>query len=100
MAPKRALIISPGDSVANVLEDVAAGEEVAARLGSETVLVRAVEPIPFGFKVALHDVAQGEPVYKYGEIIGKASLPIARGALVHVHNLEGARGRGDLQARR
>lgn len=96
MAPKRGLILSPEDSVANVLEDVSAGEEIAARLGDETAIVRAVESIPFGFKVALRDIAQGEPVRKYGEIIGKASQPIRAGSLVHVHNLEGARGRGDL----
>jgi altronate dehydratase small subunit len=35
-------------------------------------------------------------VLKYGESIGVASSDIQMGQLVHVHNLEGARGRGDL----
>ena len=100
MVQRRALIISPGDNVANVLEDVAAGEEIAARLGTEAVAVQAVERIPFGFKVALEDVPAGEQVRKYGEVIGRASQTIKRGQLVHVHNLEGARGRGDLQKSR
>ena len=97
MPPKRGLILDPRDSVANVLEDVAAGEEVAARSGDDTVTIRAVEPIPFGFKVALTDVASGEQVYKYGEVIGRASRPIRKGTLVHIHNLAGDRGRGDLR---
>jgi altronate dehydratase small subunit len=36
-------------------------------------------------------------VRKYGEMIGKASAAIAKGALVHIHNLEGTRARGDLE---
>ena len=39
----------------------------------------------------------GHPMQvKYGESIGVASSDIQEGQLVHVHNLEGARGRGDL----
>ncbi len=39
----------------------------------------------------------GETIRKYGETIGRASAPIMRGALVHIHNLEGTRARGDLE---
>jgi altronate dehydratase small subunit len=49
--------------------------------------------------MAVTDIARGEPVVKYGEMIGKASQDIRKGALVHIHNLEGARGRGDLHKR-
>ena len=97
MAEKRALILTTKDTVANALEEVAAGEVIAARIGDETRLVTALERIPFGFKVALEHVPLGGDVLKYGEVIGRASQPIAKGELVHVHNLEGARGRGDLQ---
>lgn len=96
MEAKRALIISGKDNVATALQDVDAGAPIAARLGQEVVEVSALEKIPFGFKVALGDIAKGEPVYKYGEIIGRASQPIKKGELVHVHNVEGTRGRGDL----
>lgn len=98
MEAKRALIISSKDNVATALEDVEAGAIVAARLNQEVVEVPAVEKIPFGFKIALVDIPKGEPVYKYGEIIGRASQPIKKGELVHVHNVEGTRGRGDLAA--
>ena len=96
MAAKRALIMDPKDNVATVVEEVEPGEEVAARVGQETHTVRAREKIPFGFKIALTDIPKGGTVVKYGELIGRASAPIARGELVHIHNVEGTRGRGDL----
>jgi galactarate dehydratase len=40
------------------------------------------ERIPQGHKVALKDLEKGEPIIRYGEIIGFASTPIARGAWV------------------
>lgn len=98
-AVRRALVLDPRDSVANALEAVAAGEAIAARVGDETVQVVAREAIPFGFKVALADLPAGAQVLKYGAIIGRASQPIRRGDLVHVHNLEGGRARGDLGRR-
>lgn len=96
---KRALILDPADNVASVIENVGAGETVTARIGDDATSLQALEDIPFGFKIALASIEAGQPVIKYGEVIGKASRPIARGALVHVHNVEGNRGRGDLQKR-
>ena len=42
--------------------------------------------VPFGHKVALRAIAQGEPVIKYGVAIGRATRTIASGEHVHVHN--------------
>jgi altronate dehydratase small subunit len=50
----------------------------------------------FGFKLALTDISKGSKVIKYGETIGLASQDIKQGQLVHIHNIEGARARGDL----
>ncbi len=99
MSSKRAIIMHPLDNVATVVEEVQPGEEIAAILGKEINPLAAVEKIPFGFKVALKEIAQGEIVRKYGEAIGKATTAIARGTVVHVHNLEGIRARGDLADR-
>jgi len=41
--------------------------------------VEAREPIGLGHKVALADIAAGESVPKYGQIIGFASRPIPAG---------------------
>jgi altronate dehydratase len=86
---KGVLVISQADSVATALEHVAAGTETTVRLGDQVSTIRALEPIPFGFKIALVDIPQGTHVLKYGESIGVASCDIQAGQLVHVHNIEG-----------
>jgi altronate dehydratase small subunit len=97
MVEKRSLILNPRDNVASVMEDVSPGDDVVVKGGKETHVLKAIEKIPFGFKMATADISRGEAVLKYGEVIGRASMHIKKGALVHVHNIEGARGRGDLQ---
>ncbi len=96
MPAKGALMLSAKDNVATLLEDVAAGTEVLVRLGAETRTVKSRESIPFGFKIALTDIARRASIIKYGETIGIASQDIKQGDMVHIHNLEGGRGRGDL----
>ena len=96
MVSRGALVFSPEDNVATILEDVKPGAEVLVRLGKEVSKIKTLESIPFGFKIAVSDIAKGANVVKYGESIGIASRDIKQGELVHIHNLEGARGRGDL----
>lgn len=99
MPAKRALIMHPADNVATAVEEIGAGEQVAVPLQGSTRSLVAAEAIPFGFKIALEAIPQGAVVRKYGETIGKASAAIPQGGLVHVHNLEGTRARGDLEKR-
>lgn len=96
MKPKRALILHFHDNVATVTEDVDVGDHIAAMLERDVHPIEAKEKISFGFKVALTNIPKGSTVYKYGEPIGTASKLIFKGQLVHIHNLEGSRGRGDL----
>jgi altronate dehydratase small subunit len=88
----RAIVLHPQDNVATALVDIEAGEGVIASQHHVT----AIERIPFGHKIALRSIARGGQVTKYGEPIGCAAHDIAEGAMVHVHNLESQRGRGDL----
>ena len=44
--------------------------------------LRLVEQIPQGHKVALADIGEGEAIRRYGEVIGRAAAPIARGSWV------------------
>ncbi|MBI5440852.1 MAG: UxaA family hydrolase [Deltaproteobacteria bacterium] len=94
---KRGLVLHGSDNVVTVLEDVHQGDVVACGGAPEASEVEAREAIPFGFKMALREIGPGEPVRKYGYPIGRAVKRVPRGALVHVHNLEGSRGRGDLR---
>lgn len=45
------------------------------------------DTIPAGHKQALRDIAQGEFVIKYGQIIGRATQDIKAGEWVHTHNV-------------
>src|SRR6202140_5437548 len=45
-----------------------------------------VERIPAGHKVGARAIAVGEPIRRYGQIIGFATAPIAPGAHVHEQN--------------
>ena len=48
--------------------------------------VTTVDRIPAGHKVAIKPIAQGEPIRRYGQIIGFATQPIAPGQHVHTQN--------------
>jgi len=83
-APKTPLYLrlSPEDDVVIALRDIAAGTRLAAEA------VTAAEKIPAGHKMATRAKRAGEPVRRYGQIIGFASTGISPGAHVHTHNLE------------
>ncbi len=92
--PADAIRLSPDDTVATVLRPVAAGEPVRVRCGAEVAVTTATEAVPLCHKIGLVPHRPGEPVRKYGEVIGEATLPIPAGAHVHVHNMRSRRGRG------
>jgi len=86
-----AVLLAASDNVATLLGPVTAGGEVVVDAAHGEVRIRALEPIALGHKIALADVAPGDRIVKYGECIGQATAPIARGAWVHVHNLRSLR---------
>lgn len=88
----RWIVLCEADNVATALADLDAGETVTTPAGDLALR----EPIAFGHKFALAEIAEGREVLKYGEAIGAASADIAPGDHVHTHNLAGLRGRGDL----
>lgn len=90
-----ALVMHARDHVATALQDLRAGEQAVCGTGSGTIVVALKQDVPFGHKFAIADIPEGTEVRKYGEVIGRSSAPIAAGEHVHVHNLEGIRGRGD-----
>src|SRR4051812_46209920 len=68
------------DDVAVALHDLSPGDLVQDK-------IRAAERVAAGHKVALTAVDAGEPVKKYGQIIGYAIVPIQPGEHVHTQNL-------------
>jgi altronate dehydratase len=96
VSPWQATALAEPDNVAVALEPIAAGDAVRVRTPDGIVTVTALEPIALCHKIALGDIRRGEAVTKYGECIGEATAPIARGAWVHVHNLRSRRGRAPV----
>ncbi len=93
-----ALCVDEKDNVATIFaNDIKDGQLVQIKDKSgNTTDVNVIGDVPYGHKIAVCDIACGEPVMKYGESIGRASKDIKRGEYVHIHNMEAMRGRGDL----
>jgi hypothetical protein len=90
------VVIAEADDVGTALRDLEPGETLSYRVGAREGIVVVRQRIPRGHKVALRDLAAGEVVRKYGAVIGRTTQPVGAGEHVHVHNLAGIRGRGDL----
>lgn len=71
------IAIQPQDDVIIALRDYVKGEQITLPDGASFALLHDV---PKGHKIAVHDLAQGADVMKYGFSIGIAQEPIAQGA--------------------
>jgi len=91
----KAVMMKRQDHVAVALVDLPKGTVVTVSCQDQTIAVELKDSIEFGHKFAVRAISNGEDILKYGEIIGVASRNIAAGEHVHIHNLEGKRGRGD-----
>ena len=89
---EKAVLLRSEDDVAVAKAELAAGTILED--GGTRIEVR--QDIKPGHKVARHAVATGEPVRRYGQVIGFATRDIAVGDHVHTQNL----GIGELTADR
>lgn len=80
-----AVKIHENDTVAVMPEKVSAGEAVGVTGTNE--VIKVLDDIPAGHKIALVEHAGGDWVIKYGIRIGKTSQPIKTGQHVHSQNL-------------
>ena len=72
--------IHQSDNVATALEKLETGSVLLRGDANETS-VETIEEIPDGHKIAVRDIKEGEPIVKYGVVIGK------KGSWVHLHNM-------------
>jgi altronate hydrolase len=79
MSSPRTIRLAPDDNVVIAVDQITPGATASGATASERV--------PRGHKMAIAPIAEGEPVRKYGQIIGFASKPIAPGQWVHEHNV-------------
>ena len=78
--PTLTIRLNPADTVVVARADILPGTSIPG----ENVVAKG--HIPAGHKISTHQVAEGDPVRRYGQIIGFASRPIAAGDHVHTHN--------------
>lgn len=82
-AANAAILLHARDNVAIARVALPASQSIQV----QDVTVRTTAAIPAGHKFATRAIRRGEPVYRYGNVIGFATEPIAPGDHVHVHNL-------------
>ena len=83
-----ALLMNSADNVVTTVAEIAKGENVCFMKGSEWVILKAVEDIPYCHKVALSDLTVGSEVIKYGESLGRLVRDVAKGGWVNDQNLK------------
>jgi altronate hydrolase len=78
------VLLREDDDVAVATRPLASGAQVQVPgRGPVTLLA----DVPAGHKVALRNLAAGELVRKYGQVIGQTTQPVRPGDHLHVHNL-------------
>lgn len=82
-AENAAIHLHSTDNVAIARVPLSTGQ--AIRVEGRSVHVE--DAIPAGHKVALAPIPAGEPVIRYGQVIGRARIRIEPGRHVHTHNL-------------
>ena len=75
----RTILLSPSDNVVAAVDTVDKGVVVNG--------VTAIDRIPRGHKMSLVGLAEGEPVIKFGQIVGFATKAVPPGSWLHEHNV-------------
>jgi altronate hydrolase len=96
MKPPDVIGLHPDDNVCVAARNLPGGASIRPSNGTLTPALSQGErehlvlgePVRMGHKIALVEIAPGQPVIKYGQIIGFASQPIAPGQWVHTHNVD------------
>lgn len=85
-------VLHETDNVGVVLDHVEQGDQLSYELaGAGETRINALEEIPPYHKYALKAISLGDMIFKYGQIIGRATMTIQAGQHVHSHNLTSIR---------
>src|SRR3954452_3966470 len=82
-AQNSAIHLHPDDNIAVARVPLSPGQN----LEIDGVSIRVKDSVPAGHKVALRNITAGQPIIRYGQVIGRASANIEAGQHVHVHNV-------------
>lgn len=81
---QRLLFLHAKDNVCTAINPIRSGTQL--EISGHTI--RLKQDIPLGFKIASCDIAVNQSIVKYGVPIGSATRDIARGDMVHLHNMK------------
>ena len=81
MPGPQTLVLHDADNIAVTLRKISQGESL------ESFDFAANQNIPSGHKIAVRNIASGEEIIKYGNVIGLASQNISSGDHVHTQNV-------------
>jgi len=81
---KKLIKVHPSDNVAVALIDIAKDDVISF----EDLSITAVTDVKAKHKLALTDFAVGDNIYMYGVLVGKASQPIQKGAVLTTENVK------------
>jgi altronate dehydratase small subunit len=96
-----AFVIDPKDNVATLFtQNGKKGSSIRVTVDGKAAEIKFSTDVPYAHKFAIRPIKKGEQVTKYGYSIGTATVDIAAGEHVHIHNTESNRGRGDLAAQK
>jgi altronate hydrolase len=95
IATPQTLRLHKRDDVVIAVSALTRGATLQTEAGT-IVVERDIVP---GHKVAIRSLAVGDPVRRYGQVIGEATSAIRPGDHVHVHNLRQPNGKGDRETR-
>ncbi len=84
---KKVFQVNSRDNVAVALTEVAKGTVVPVIGESAMKCIEAIADIPVGHKIAVREIADGEPIVKYGVVIGHAIREIHKGSWVHLEEM-------------
>lgn len=76
------IILHPNDDVAIARFPLPQGYLI------EEKKIQVLSDIKEGHKIALHNIAQDQPIKRYNQIIGYSNKPIKAGEHIHLHNLK------------
>jgi altronate dehydratase small subunit len=86
---KKAILMNEKDNVATALFSIDKNEKIMIVYNNKIVSkVEALDNMDRYHKIAIKAIEKDEIVYKYGEVIGKATQAIKIGEHVHVNNIE------------
>jgi altronate hydrolase len=79
------LQLNPRDNVVIAKRDLKSGTFLTT---GAPIPIELTDSVPAGHKIAISTLMEGDPIYRYGQIIGTASQKLKPGQHVHTHNLK------------